>query len=106
MALHWQLNQVLKTRGICTASQLQRLLEDQLGVNISRQALAKLLKKTPQTLRLDTAQMLCTVLQVSLADLLVMTPEPVIKQPGTVVKPYVRKKKTQPFLMADPGDFF
>jgi putative transcriptional regulator len=106
MAVQWHIKQVLAAKGIKTAIQLQSLLEDRLGLQVSRQSLAKLLKRQPQSLRLETAQLLCTLLQLPLNELLTVTPEPLIKAPGAPIKPYVRQKKKPASVMVDPGAFF
>ena len=105
MAVEWRLHEVMREQGISNASQLQVALADRMGIQISRTALDKLLKKSPVQIRLETAQYLCTLLQVPLDRLLVITPEALIRQP-VVIQPFVKQRQPLDTLMVDPSQFF
>ncbi|WP_373530942.1 helix-turn-helix domain-containing protein [Vampirovibrio sp.] len=105
MAVEWQLQAVMQDRGIRNASQLQAAMADRLGIQISRVALDKLLKKAPAQIRLETAQYLCTLLQVPLESLLIITPEALIRQP-VLIQPFGKSSQTSEPFMVDPSQFF
>jgi putative transcriptional regulator len=105
MAVEWMLQEVMRAQGIRNASQLEAALAGKLGIQISRTALDKLLKKAPVQIRLETVQYLCTLFQVPLEHLLCVTPEPVIRQP-IPIQPFVKQKKPEASLIVDPSQFF
>lgn len=105
MAIEWRLREVMMARGIGNASRLHATLEESMGIGISREALTKLLKKQPSQIRLETVQYLCTLLQVPLNELLIITPEPVIRH-TSLIQPFGKKAKSATVLMVDPGNFF
>ena len=105
MAVEWQLQAIMRDRGIQNASQLQAAMAEKLGIQISRVALDKLLKKTPSQIRLETAQYLCTLLQVPLDSFLVISPEPMIRQP-VLSQPFVKPCQPAETLMVNPSQFF
>jgi transcriptional regulator with XRE-family HTH domain len=106
MAVEWQLKKVLLTQEIYNAPQLTKALEEKLGIRISRVALEKLLKKQPASLRMETAQILCTVLQLPLEAFLKVTPEPLIRYPGEIIQPYKKQAQPEAPLIVDPRNFF
>lgn len=106
MAVKWRLFQILEERGIKNPSQLQAVLQHELGICISRVALAKLLKNPPSALRLETGQIFCSLLGVSLEAFLTVTPEPIIKHPTELIQPYGKSKQPVESLIVDPGKFF
>lgn len=101
MAIDWRLRETLTSRDIDNASELERALREQLGIQLSRTALDKLLKQEPACLKLQTAQILCTLLQTPLSDILTITPEPPYSS-GQLIKPY-GKKPAKESLIVDPG---
>lgn len=105
MAIEWRLQEVMHAQGIRNASQLEAALADMLGLQISRTALDKLLKKSPIQIRLETVQYLCTLFQVPLAQMLCVTPEPIIRQP-VLIQPFVKQEKPITTLIVDPSQFF
>ena len=105
MAVDWRLRQVSEAQDIRNAAQLQEALVAKMGIRLSRTALDKLLKRQPVQIRLETAQYLCTLLEVPLEGLLVITPEPIICQP-TPIQPFGRKEHPAEALMVDPSRFF
>ncbi|MGE0201767.1 MAG: hypothetical protein AB7P76_12485 [Candidatus Melainabacteria bacterium] len=106
MAVEWRLQQALEEAGIPNPSRLKAALEETLGITISRAALGKLMGETPASLRMETAQILCTLLQRPLEAYLIVTPEPVIKTEGGLIQPYGKKTVVNPSFMSDPGQFF
>lgn len=104
MAVYWRLKELIEERGIQGAAALHRALTEDLGLQVSPQAFAKQLRKPPESLKVSTAQMICTLLQVSLQDFLVITPEPKIKN-AKVTQPYKKKKQTPSSLFIDPTEF-
>ena len=105
MAVEWQLQQMLASRGIANAPELKRVLEETLGIRISRAGLDKLLKNTPVQLRLETAQTLCTLLQVPLSAFFIVTPEPLIPHSGKPVQPYSTQNELIDSIITDPTKF-
>jgi DNA-binding Xre family transcriptional regulator len=105
MAVEWRLREVMTVQGITNASQLQAALEKTLGIHITRVALDKLIKKEPKHIKLETMQYLCDLFQVSLDELLIITPEPVIRRPS-LVQPFGKKENPTEALMVDPSRFF
>lgn len=106
MAVEWNLKDALATQGIQNAPQLERSLQEVLGVRISRVALDKLLKKEPLTLKIQTAQLFCDLLQASLESFLTIKPEPVMRDPGGIIQPYGKQPQAKDALIVDPRDFF
>jgi len=105
MAIEWRLQELMQARQIPNAYQLALMLEQELGIQISRVALDKQIKEAPTQLRLETAQILCTFFQCPLEALLIITPESRLKHPGGLIQPYGKKEKPSSF-MVDPGKFF
>lgn len=104
MSLSWKLAEVLKTQGIKNASQLQKKLKAELGIEISRQSLHKLINKKPQEIRIDTIQAICNLLQISSHHLLLVTPEPKLEHTSGSQKLYKKKPKSH-YLLSDPREF-
>ena len=104
MAVYWRLKELLEAHGIQGAAAVHRALNNDLGLQVSPQAFAKLLRKPPESLKISTAQMLCTLLQIPLQDFLVITPEPPIKN-AEVKQPYKKKKPAPSSLFIDPTGF-
>jgi DNA-binding Xre family transcriptional regulator len=76
MALIWNLKKWLAVeRDIYRPSELQTLLAEKAGVHISLQALSALINGTPNALRLQTIQALCTALDCKLSDFCEVRPE-------------------------------
>lgn len=105
-SIEWRLNEALRQQGIQNASQLQEALKFKLGIDISRQALHKLLIKPPVSLRLETAQILCNLLQVPLERILVINPEHPHSHQGQIIKPFAKESLPENTLFTDPGQFF
>lgn len=65
----WKLRQKCAERNIWTAAELQRLLSDQAGLNLSHTAVNKLMRAKPLALTLTTLYALCYVLKCTPSDL-------------------------------------
>ncbi len=104
MGFNWNLENLLKAKGIKNASELQKKLEDELGIKLTRQALHKLMKKEPNEIRLKTLQTICSLLEVTSSELLLITPEPKVKYGIESKTLYGRKTKSN-FLSSDPREF-
>lgn len=105
MTIEWKLAEVMKSQGFRNAGQLELAMAERLGIQISRVALDKLLKKTPNQIRLETAQYLCTLLQVPLESILIITPEALIRQP-VLIQPFAKSCQPTETLIVDPSQFF
>ncbi|GHO99466.1 hypothetical protein KSF_095140 [Reticulibacter mediterranei] len=69
MPIEWDLKQWLAVKyQIYRPSELQALLEEKAGLQLSLQAISSLLNNVPGALRLSTMQALCTALNCSLND--------------------------------------
>lgn len=65
----------MQRRRITNAGELHRLLQEG-GVDLSRQAVYRIVKTAPERLSLQTVEALCRVLDCTPADLLDITPAP------------------------------
>ncbi len=92
MAVEWTLGQCLEAKNIHNAYQLHDALESELGIIISPQALRKLLVQPPRHLRIETAQILCNLLQEPLEAYLRVLPEPIVRT-STLIHPYYPKSE-------------
>jgi DNA-binding Xre family transcriptional regulator len=77
MPIQWNLKRWLALeRDITRPTQLQRLLRERAGVELSLQAVMKLMKGTPRKLTLQTMQALCDALDCDLNDFLRVRADP------------------------------
>ncbi len=76
MPILWNLKKWLAVeRDIYRPSQLQVLLAEKAGVQLSLQAISTLINGTPNALRLQTIQALCNALDCKLSDFCEVLPE-------------------------------
>jgi LacI family transcriptional regulator len=76
MPVRWNLKQWLAiNRQIYRPSELQALLEEKAGAQLSWQAISALLNNTPGALRLSTIQALCNALNCNLSDFCDVLPD-------------------------------
>jgi hypothetical protein len=101
MAIEWTLGQCLEAKNIHNAYQLHDALESELGIIISPQALRKLLVQSPRHLRIETAQVLCNLLQEPLETYLRVLPEPIVRA-ATLIHPYHPKPEQVESLFDNP----
>ncbi len=100
MPLIWRLKDCLEAKGIANGNQLHEALKAELGISISPQALRKLLSKQPHELKLQTAQILCDLLQLPLSTYLQVTPSHHGRQGGKIIHPF-RKVPDNPAIIFD-----
>src|SRR5581483_11247406 len=88
MPVIWNLKKWLAVEhNIYRPSQLQVLLAEKAGVQLSLQAVSTLLNGTPNALRLHTMQALCNALHCSLSDFCEVLPDGSASQPLRAVSP-------------------
>ena len=107
--IEWRLKEVLLENGIQNASQFKLALEETVGIDISRVALNKLFTREPAALRLQTAQFICTLFQISLDHFLKVSPESsnsTTQPTGSIIQPYGCKRQCESPMIVDPRSFF
>jgi DNA-binding Xre family transcriptional regulator len=76
MSVTWNLKKWLAVeRDIYRASELQALLAERAGVQLSLQSVSSLINGTPSALRLQTIQALCNALNCKLSDFFDVLPD-------------------------------
>src|SRR5947209_18653353 len=81
MPVQWNLKQWLAVnRQIYRPSELQSLLEQKTGVQLSLQAISSLLNNVPNALRLSTVQALCNALDCTLNDFCQVLPDQLVAE--------------------------
>jgi hypothetical protein len=103
--IQWNLPEALKQKGYTTVLQIQRALQTQCGIQMSRQALTKLMATPPKELKLTTAQFFCDLLQMPLDNFLQIQPDPLPCALPKPIKPYAPKPKGAALLMSNPMSF-
>jgi DNA-binding Xre family transcriptional regulator len=81
MQIKWTLRMAAAQREVWTGAQLQRLLAEKAGLEMSSASVSALLTKQPSQIKLTTLVALCTALECSPNDLLDIDTTPVIAQP-------------------------
>lgn len=77
MAVVWNLKKWLAiNHDIYRPSELQALLVEKVGIQLSLQAVSALINNEPQALRMQTIQALCDALDCKLSDFCDVTPDP------------------------------
>jgi DNA-binding Xre family transcriptional regulator len=84
--IFWTLPTLMQQRGCYHTSDLHRRLSD-AGLELSRQAIFRLVKEPPERLALDTLGALCEALQCTPGDLL-RTQTPCASTRGTMPPPH------------------
>lgn len=75
MAIHWKLKKFAYDKhGIIRLKDLQNQIAENAGIIISLQHLSDLLRGCPKSIKLSTMEILCTALNCSLSDLVVIEP--------------------------------
>lgn len=105
MSIVWKISEILKAEGINNSSQLQKCLEEKLGVSISRQSLHKLIKNKPCYLKMETLQAICNLLNIASNEFLIIRPEEAIRTNAEIIKLY-KKKNDSDIASSDPRNFF
>lgn len=115
MPIVWNLKKWLAVeRDIYRPSELQALLAEKAGVQLSLQAISALINGKPNALRLQTIQALCNALDCKLSDFCEVLPDTAKERQkqrkaasGTPVQLYGTKAsaKTQESLFPDPHQY-
>jgi DNA-binding Xre family transcriptional regulator len=115
MPIVWNLKKWLALeRDIYRPSELQMLLAEKAGVQLSLQAISALINGKPNALRLQTIQALCNALDCKLSDFCEVLPDTAKEQQkqrkvasGTPVRLYGAKEqaKTQESIFPDPHQY-
>src|SRR5215213_1188103 len=74
MPTNWKLRELLKERGVKSASEISRSIRDQTGYQLSIQAVCDLLNAKPRMIRLETIQAICDSFYIRLSDFLEVLP--------------------------------
>src|SRR2546423_8420621 len=74
MPTSWKLRELLKERGVKSASEISRSVRDQTGYQLSIQAVCDLLNAQPKMIRLETIQAICDSFYIRLSDFLEILP--------------------------------
>ena len=77
MQIRWKLRMAAAQREVWTGAQLQRLLADKAGVELSSASVSALFTKQPSQLKLSTLIALCTALDCTPNDLFDVDTSPV-----------------------------
>jgi DNA-binding Xre family transcriptional regulator len=115
MPIVWNLKKWLAVeRDIYRPSELQALLAEKAGVQLSMQAISALINGKPHALRLQTIQALCNALDCKLSDFCEVLPDTAKEQQkqrkvagGTPVRLYGAKEpsKIQESIFPDPHQY-
>ena len=88
MPTKWRLRELLKERGVKSASEISRSLEE-IGHQLSVQAVCDLLNRQPKMIRLETIEAICNAFYIPLSEFLEVLP--VVSQ-----KPQKKPRTRQP----------
>ena len=73
MPTKWKLRELLKERGVKSASEISRNLEE-IGHQLSVQAVCDLLNRQPKMIRLETIEAICNAFYIPLSEFLEVLP--------------------------------
>ena len=73
MPTKWKLRELLKERGVKSASEISRSLEE-IGHQLSVQAVCDLLNRPPKMIRLETIEAICNAFYIPLSEFLEVLP--------------------------------
>ena len=73
MPTKWKLRELLKERGVKSASEISRSLEE-IGYQLSVQAVCDLLNRPPKMIRLETIEAICNAFYIPLSQFLEVLP--------------------------------
>src|SRR5215210_2325366 len=88
MPTKWKLRELLKERGVKSASEISRSLEE-IGHQLSVQAVCDLLNRQPKMIRLETIEAICNAFYIPLSEFLEV-------RPMASQKPQKRTRTRQP----------
>src|SRR5215217_4410967 len=80
MPTKWKLRELLKERGVKSASEISRSLEE-IGHQLSVQAICDLLNRQPKMIRLETIEAICNAFYIPLSEFLEVLPIASQKRP-------------------------
>jgi putative transcriptional regulator len=78
MQVRWRLRMAAAQREVWTGAQLQRLLAERAGVELSSASISALLTKQPSQVKLETLAALCTALDCTPNDLFEVDTTPAV----------------------------
>src|ERR671913_287630 len=73
MPTNWRLRELLKERGVKSASEISRSLQE-IGYQLSVQAVCDLLNRPPKMIRLETIEAICNAFYIPLSEFLEVLP--------------------------------
>jgi DNA-binding Xre family transcriptional regulator len=73
MPTNWKLRELLKQRGVKSASEISRSLQE-IGYQLSVQAVCDLLNRPPKMIRLETIEAICNAFYIPLSQFLEVLP--------------------------------
>ena len=73
MPTNWKLRELLKERGVKSASEISRSLQE-IGYQLSVQAVCDLLNRPPKMIRLETIEAICNAFYIPLSEFLEVLP--------------------------------
>src|SRR5678816_1335206 len=73
MPTKWKLRELLKERGVKSASEISRRVEE-IGHQLSVQAVCDLLNRQPKMIRLETIEAICNAFYIPLSEFLEVLP--------------------------------
>jgi putative transcriptional regulator len=73
MPTNWKLRELLKERGVKSASEISRSLQ-KIGYQLSVQAVCDLLNRPPKMIRLETIEAICNAFYIPLSEFLEVLP--------------------------------
>jgi len=97
MPTKWKLRELLKERGVKSASEISRNLEE-IGHQLSVQAVCDLLNRPPKMIRLETIEAICNAFYIPLSEFLEVLPMASQKP-----QKRVRTRQTTPDESAQPA---
>lgn len=103
--IEWRLKDILLEQNIRNSHELSKALRETLGISISQQTFSKLMSKQPAMIRLETAQYLCTFLNMPLSAFLEITPEIKVSS-ETIIQPFGNKPHPNDSIIISPEVFF
>ncbi|MFF0553817.1 helix-turn-helix domain-containing protein [Streptomyces sp. NPDC004311] len=81
-AVQWRLRMASAQRGVWTGTQLRRLLAERAGLELSAASVSALFTKQPSQVKLSTLTALCTALDCTPGELLVLGPTAPVAAPA------------------------
>ena len=99
MPTQWRLRELLKERGVKSASEISRSLE-KIGYQLSVQAVCDLLNHQPKMIRLETIEAICNAFYIPLSEFLEVLP---MASQKPQKKPRTRQPPSDESAQRSPG---